>query len=197
MKNRSLSIRSNLFSIRGKISRCSRTRLNIVNSDFQHHNIIIIFPHLHGSNDLLWTTSRYFCLIGVNSKITIKVFYCVKSVRVWSFSGKYFAVLGLNTDQKNSEYKHFSCSVYDLFLEAYFFSRIKATIIQCRLLFHRSVLWKCFRNILWSGIFLSKIIDIYVMIYKRRTPPMKFSLNFFQYFYSSYLCHSSKRLHID
>ena len=53
----------------------------------------------------------------------------MKSVRIWSFSGKYFAVLGLNMDQKNSEYEHFSYSVYDLFLEAYFFSRIKAMII--------------------------------------------------------------------
>ena len=129
MKNRSLSIRSNLLSIRGKIWWCSRTRLNIVNSDFQLHNIIIIFPHLHGSNNLLWTTSKYFCLIGVNNKITIKVFHCVKSVRIWIFSGKYFAALGLNTNQKNSEYGHFSCSIYDLFLEAYFFSRIKAMII--------------------------------------------------------------------
>ena len=33
-----------------------------------------------------------------------------KSVRVWSFSGPYFPALRLNTDQKNSEYGHFSRS---------------------------------------------------------------------------------------
>ena len=46
-------------------------------------------------------------------------FYCVKSVRIRSFAGPYFPVFGLNTerysvrmrentDQKNSEYGHFS-----------------------------------------------------------------------------------------
>ena len=33
-----------------------------------------------------------------------------KSVRIWSFSGPNFPVFGLNTDQQNSEYGHFSKS---------------------------------------------------------------------------------------
>ena len=35
---------------------------------------------------------------------------CVKSVGIWSFSGPHFPAFGLNTDQKNSEYGHFSSS---------------------------------------------------------------------------------------
>ena len=38
--------------------------------------------------------------------------YCVKSVLIRSFSGPYFPAFGLNTDQKNSEYGHFSRSGY-------------------------------------------------------------------------------------
>ena len=36
--------------------------------------------------------------------------HCVKSVRIWSYSGPYFPAFGLNTDQNNSEYGHFSRS---------------------------------------------------------------------------------------
>ena len=36
--------------------------------------------------------------------------HCVKSARVWSFCGSYFPAFGMNTDQKNSEYGHFSRS---------------------------------------------------------------------------------------
>ena len=38
--------------------------------------------------------------------------HCVNFVRTRSFSGPYFPAFGLNIDQKNSEYGHFSCSVY-------------------------------------------------------------------------------------
>ena len=38
--------------------------------------------------------------------------HCVKSVRMWSFSGLYFPAFGLNADQKNFEYGHFSRSVH-------------------------------------------------------------------------------------
>ena len=37
-------------------------------------------------------------------------FYGVKSVRIRSYSGPYFFAFGLNTDQNNSEYGHFSRS---------------------------------------------------------------------------------------
>ena len=36
---------------------------------------------------------------------------CVNSVRIWIFSAPYFPPFGLNADQKNSEYGHFSRSV--------------------------------------------------------------------------------------
>ena len=40
--------------------------------------------------------------------------HCVKSVRIRSFSGPYIPAFELNTDQKNSEYEHFSRSEYFL-----------------------------------------------------------------------------------
>ena len=36
--------------------------------------------------------------------------HCVKIVRAWSFSGPHFPAFGLNADQKNAEYGHFSRS---------------------------------------------------------------------------------------
>ena len=38
--------------------------------------------------------------------------YCVKSARMGSFSGRSFPAFGLNIDQKNPGYRHFSHSVY-------------------------------------------------------------------------------------
>ena len=35
----------------------------------------------------------------------------MKSLSIWSFSGSYFPTFGLNTDQENSEYGHFSRSI--------------------------------------------------------------------------------------
>ena len=32
--------------------------------------------------------------------------HCVKSVRIWSYSGPYFPAFGLSTDQTNSNYGH-------------------------------------------------------------------------------------------
>ena len=48
-------------------------------------------------------------------------FYGVKSVRIRSYSGPYFFAFGLNTDQNNSEYGHFSRSV--IYLKSWFFDR--------------------------------------------------------------------------
>ena len=49
--------------------------------------------------------------------------HCVKSVRIRSFSTSHFPAFGINMDQKNSEYGHFSRSVTlnSLFLSDYFF----------------------------------------------------------------------------
>ena len=38
--------------------------------------------------------------------------HCVKSVRFRSFSGPYSVRMRENTDQKNAEYGHFSCSAH-------------------------------------------------------------------------------------
>ena len=38
--------------------------------------------------------------------------HCMKSLRVLSFSGPYFHEFGLNADQKNSQYGHFSRNEY-------------------------------------------------------------------------------------
>ena len=40
--------------------------------------------------------------------------HCVKSVRIQYYYGPYFPVFGLNTDQNNSEYGHFSRSDVDV-----------------------------------------------------------------------------------
>ena len=40
-----------------------------------------------------------------------KVYHYVKSFRIRSFFGPYFPAFGLNTDQKNSEYRNISRSV--------------------------------------------------------------------------------------
>ena len=36
--------------------------------------------------------------------------HCIKIVDIRSYSGPYFPAVGLNSDQNNSEYGHFSCS---------------------------------------------------------------------------------------
>ena len=41
----------------------------------------------------------------------IQVFHFVKSVRIHSSSSPYFPAFGLNTDQNNSEYRHFLSNV--------------------------------------------------------------------------------------
>ena len=47
-----------------------------------------------------------------------------KSVRIWSYSVPYFPAFGLNTDQSNSEYGHFSLSVADVLSGKNFFSTV-------------------------------------------------------------------------
>ena len=45
-----------------------------------------------------------------NTAANNSIHYCVKNVRIRSFSGPYFPTFELNTDQKNSEQGHFSRS---------------------------------------------------------------------------------------
>ena len=40
--------------------------------------------------------------------------HCVKSVRIRSYCGPYFPAFGLNTEQNNSKYGHFSRNVSDI-----------------------------------------------------------------------------------
>ena len=44
-------------------------------------------------------------------KIKIGYCYCVKSVRIWSYSGPYSVRMWESADQNNAEYGHFLCSV--------------------------------------------------------------------------------------
>ena len=46
------------------------------------------------------------------TSLKVQVYHCVKRVRIRNYSGLYFPTFELNTDQNNSEYKHFSRSVF-------------------------------------------------------------------------------------
>ena len=45
------------------------------------------------------------------SPVNCRSFHCVKSVRIWSYSGPYSVRMRENTDQNNSEYGQVSRSV--------------------------------------------------------------------------------------
>ena len=49
-------------------------------------------------------------LLDFQDGIIDKSIDCVKHVLIWSFPGPYFPAFGLNKDQRNSEYGHFSRS---------------------------------------------------------------------------------------
>ena len=51
---------------------------------------------------------------------------CVKSVPILSHSGPYFPSFGLNTDQNNSEYRHFSSS--DCSISLWWFKFLKTAL---------------------------------------------------------------------
>ena len=55
------------------------------------------------------TVDRYNKSLKCVTEAYLNIF--VKNVGIWSFSGPYFLAFGLNTDQKNYEYGHFSRSV--------------------------------------------------------------------------------------
>ena len=75
--------------------------------------------HTLKSKYSLWRlTLRIFYQINTNmtymnmltfehSEANPDITHCVKSVRIGSYSGPYFPAFGLNTDQDNSEYRHF------------------------------------------------------------------------------------------
>ena len=68
----------------------------------------IIIVHADEFDKVLSIDSTNINFSKVSSKITRT--HCVKSVRIRSFPGRHFPTFGLNTDQKNSEYEHFSRS---------------------------------------------------------------------------------------
>ena len=68
----------------------------------------IIIVHADEFDKVLSIDSTNINFSKVSSKVTRT--HCVKSVRIRSFPGRYFPTFGLNTDQKNSEYEHFSRS---------------------------------------------------------------------------------------
>ena len=64
-----------------------------------------------------WKFRLFYCVTSLFFNILSQMLvlnefhnHCVKSVRIRSFSGPYFPAFGLHTDQKNSEYRHFSHS---------------------------------------------------------------------------------------
>ena len=75
-----------------------------------------LFRKLNNFLRLCVAFSSYWCSLG-----ELKLIHCPKSVRIRSFSGPYFSALSIssysvrireNKDQKNSEYGHFSRSVF-------------------------------------------------------------------------------------
>ena len=54
---------------------------------------------------LIWSVPNFPLFFEHFNKL-----HCVKSVGIRSYSGAYFPAFGLNTDQNNSEYGHFSRS---------------------------------------------------------------------------------------
>ena len=62
---------------------------------------------------------KYFVKLLVDDSSLIASIHCVKRVRIRSFSGPYFPAFGPNTDQKNSEYGHFSRSDWFLYFQNY------------------------------------------------------------------------------
>ena len=66
-------------------------------------NLFLAKPATYNINANLLAYLRFSLLIRKQ--------HYVKSVRIRSYSGPYFPIFGLNTDQNNSEYEHFSLSV--------------------------------------------------------------------------------------
>ena len=79
-----------------------------------HHRFASLFSTLH-----LLISSDIFSKFFSQNSFSVYNYHCVKSDRICSFSGAYFLRIPSysvrmreNTDQKNSEYGHFSRSVY-------------------------------------------------------------------------------------
>ena len=54
-----------------------------------------------------------FSIFSVFTSVKVRVFHCVKSVRIQSYSGPYSVRMRRNLDQNNPKYKHFLCSVFN------------------------------------------------------------------------------------
>ena len=80
----------------------------------------------------------------------------MKKVRIRSFSGPYFSAFGLNTDQKNSEYGHFSRNIPDQKFR-------KVLLLPSTLKFSYLVLWKT--RILGKPVFLWDITVFIVLVF--------------------------------
>ena len=63
--------------------------------------------------------------------------YCLKSVRIRCYSGPYFPVFGLNTDQNNSKYGHFLRNVCTVFYPINGHSKTRTPLISGQFFFHR------------------------------------------------------------
>ena len=95
----------------------------VVNCYYYHryyYYYLIFFSFMFRHN----LCNLYCAIFFVGNKVTQLLTYCCKRVYLWnshcvksvcirSFSGPCLPTFGLNTDQKNSEYGHFSRSVSD------------------------------------------------------------------------------------
>ena len=115
--------------------------------------------------------------------------HCVKSVQTRSFSGTYFPVFGLNTDQKNSAFGHISHSfqLFNIYLQkesSFFKLDILKESFKCNLkeepnvffdrykgmIFHswKQLSYSLFTHEIWRLVNLFRIATIF------RTPYLKF-----------------------
>ena len=62
---------------------------------------------------MYWETRRFYLTGDITNPYPL--IHYLKSVRIRSYSGPYFPSFELNTNENNSEYGHFLCSVSELF----------------------------------------------------------------------------------
>ena len=85
---------------------------NIKNKDDIYYNEIQYISQDHFGSSENFSMSQEVLVIALNQCIKWKIhqIHKIKSVCIRSYSGPYFPAFGLNTDQNNSEYGHFSGS---------------------------------------------------------------------------------------
>ena len=112
------------------------------------------------------------CREKIFSKLGNSKCRCVKSVRIRNFSSTYSARTRENTDQKNFEFEHFSCSV-SLFM--YFLQRYQGN--SRNFLFCRN--FYSFFRFFFAATSASIFISLHHLFVRYLTSPATFSLHYF------------------